>query len=266
MISGILFFPLWLAAAETDLARQLYEEGNWTACEQECRRVLHCSPADETALLMQASASLRLAGTDIESTLTLLLNLARQGQSPELRARAATDAARILYSRNKIAEAWELAQQAFLTTTDTPTFLAAGSLLLRIRDAHSAQITPDRATLLQLESCRPILASTTSSMAILNTPRKSSSILSKPGQWIVAFYRWAIRPAIGTRCSLNPHCSEYFLQASLKHKLLAIPMIADRLVREPGVVSSRKNAIYEKGQLKVPDPLRDHDFWMTSKP
>ncbi len=266
MISGILFFPLLLAAAESDLARQLYDEGNWPACELECRRILDSSPTHEPALLMFSSAALRRSGADIESRLPLLLTLANQGLSPEVRASAATDAAWILYSRRRIPESWELARQAFLTTTETPTFLSSGSLLIRILDARGTSITPAPALMLQLESCRPILAAQAPPVFIQTQHRNRSDILSKPGQWIVAFYRWAIRPAIGTRCSLNPHCSEYFLQASLKHKLLAIPMIADRLVREPGVVSSRRNAVYEKGQLKVPDPLQDHDFWMTSRP
>ena len=74
--------------------------------------------------------------------------------------------------------------------------------------------------------------------------------------------RHAIRPAIGSRCSLDPSCSEYFRQASRNHGLLSIPMIADRLVREPSVVLKREREIVVGGETRIADPLSDHDQWM----
>ena len=85
---------------------------------------------------------------------------------------------------------------------------------------------------------------------------------SLPGRGIVAVYRSLVRPAIGARCSLHPSCSEYLLQASRRHGLLAFPMMADRLVREPSVVHDHPVPAPPGGEVRVPDPLSDHDFWM----
>ncbi|MFH0920537.1 MAG: membrane protein insertion efficiency factor YidD [Fibrobacterota bacterium] len=91
---------------------------------------------------------------------------------------------------------------------------------------------------------------------------KQSRLTSKPGEWIVFSYRGLIRPAIGSRCSLTPGCSEYFLQASRKHGLLAIPMAADRLIREPSVVLNHEHEVIVGHDIRIADPLSDHDQWI----
>jgi len=80
--------------------------------------------------------------------------------------------------------------------------------------------------------------------------------------WIVVIYRAAIRPAIGARCSLTPSCSEYFLQAGQAHSLLAFPIVADRLVREPGVTQAAEHPVSIGENVRYADPLNQHDFWM----
>ncbi len=85
------------------------------------------------------------------------------------------------------------------------------------------------------------------------------------GGWVVRvvveFYREWIRPAIGSRCSLSPSCSEYFLTAGRRHGWWAFPMMADRLVREPGLVSSAPDP-----SQRVSDPVDDHDRWFARLP
>jgi len=85
------------------------------------------------------------------------------------------------------------------------------------------------------------------------------------GGWVVrvvvGFYREWIRPAIGSRCSLSPSCSEYFLTAARRHGWWAFPMMADRLVREPGLVSSAPDP-----NQRVSDPVDDHDWWLARWP
>jgi hypothetical protein len=57
------------------------------------------------------------------------------------------------------------------------------------------------------------------------------------------------------------------MEAGRAHPTLALPMIADRLVREPSVVNSGKSAIVrENGIIVYKDPLSNHDFWMTPHP
>lgn len=87
---------------------------------------------------------------------------------------------------------------------------------------------------------------------------------SAPGRAVVWIYRSLIRPAIGARCSLDPSCSEYFLQSSRRHGLLGFPMMADRLVREPSVVHAHPAPAPPGGAVRVSDPVANHDFWMRS--
>jgi putative component of membrane protein insertase Oxa1/YidC/SpoIIIJ protein YidD len=89
---------------------------------------------------------------------------------------------------------------------------------------------------------------------------------SIPGRALVRFYRAAIRPAIGARCSLEPSCSEYFLLVSRRHGVLGFPMMVDRLVREPSLVGAHPVPAPPGGAVRVPDPVYDHDFWMRPRP
>lgn len=98
----------------------------------------------------------------------------------------------------------------------------------------------------------------------LPRPAHRRSLLALPGEIIVAFYRFCISPAIGARCSIQPSCSQYFLEASRKHGLLAFPIIADRLVREPGLVAEKRVTVLVGGKTRIADPLADHDNWLST--
>ncbi|MBU4460234.1 MAG: membrane protein insertion efficiency factor YidD [Verrucomicrobia bacterium] len=91
------------------------------------------------------------------------------------------------------------------------------------------------------------------------------SAASAPGRAMVWIYRSMVRPAIGARCSLDPSCSEYFLQSSRRHGLLGFPMMADRLVREPSEVRAHPVPVPPGSEVRVPDPVSDHDFWMRPR-
>ena len=93
----------------------------------------------------------------------------------------------------------------------------------------------------------------------------AASMASLPGRAIVRFYRAFVGPALGSRCSLDPSCSEYFLRVSRRHGLLGFPMMADRLVREPSVVHAHPVPAPPGGKVRVPDPVCDHDFWMAPR-
>ncbi len=265
ILTGILFFlsPLRSFSSETDLAEQFFQEGDWITCIQESQRVLCLSPSNENAILLRARASLRSGETNAVTGLSSLTRLASEARHIEIRAQAANEAAWILSKENHIQESWRLAEQAFLTTTNTPVFLSSGTLLAQIINRHPASVKPSDAIRIQLKTCASILTAAPPSTCFASEP---TSPLSLPGQWIVTFYRSAIRPAIGARCSVSPNCSEYFLQTTRKHKLLAIPMIADRLVREPSVVSAGQLPIQIKGLTAYKDPIENHDFWMTPHP
>ena len=80
---------------------------------------------------------------------------------------------------------------------------------------------------------------------------------------VVGFYRLFVGPALGARCALEPSCSQYFLEASRRHGVFGIPMIADRFVREPVASASDRWVRNAKGKLKHPDPVSDHDGWFS---
>ena len=80
---------------------------------------------------------------------------------------------------------------------------------------------------------------------------------------VVGFYRFAIGPALGARCALEPSCSRYFVLSSRKHGWLGVPMTADRFVREPVVSAPERPYVRnEAGAWRHPDPVEDHDWWM----
>jgi len=91
-----------------------------------------------------------------------------------------------------------------------------------------------------------------------------SSTLMAPARGFVWLYRSQISPAIGDKCRLVPSCSEYFMQASRKHGLLSIPMIADRFIREGTVMSKRANpVVLPDGRELWADPVEDNDWWFA---
>ncbi len=89
------------------------------------------------------------------------------------------------------------------------------------------------------------------------------SILSRigalPVRAMVAFYRGVVAPALGARCSLQPSCSAYSLQAAMERGWLGLPMTADRLIREPSVVVEGKSRFFDdQRRSRYPDPVSDH--------
>ena len=90
-----------------------------------------------------------------------------------------------------------------------------------------------------------------------------------PGAWlaagVVGFYRIFVGPAIGSRCVLDPSCSQYFLEASRKHGVVGVPMIADRFVREPVESNSDRHTRMPDGSWRHPDPVSDHDGWFEKE-
>ncbi|NQT93649.1 MAG: membrane protein insertion efficiency factor YidD [Lentisphaerae bacterium] len=87
----------------------------------------------------------------------------------------------------------------------------------------------------------------------------------QPVRWFLLFYQRQIRPAIGQRCSLDPGCSSFTMEAIRRHGLLGIAMYADRAVREPSLVQEKKHTVYVKGRRRYSDPVDDHDWWMHSR-
>ena len=261
-LPGILFCFLLTRAAHANptLATQLFQEADWRACAQESRRELLQNPADETAQLLAACATHRLGRQDAQLFATLE-QLAAQCKDPRIRSRAALELGLLHYQKRQTAAAAQAAVQAFMETPEASVFMASGDLLDMLLKAKPGTTLPPHAAM-QLKTYSAMPAhETPQEIASLRTNKKPS-LFSLPVRGIVAFYRHAIRPAIGSRCSLHPSCSEYFAQAGRRHGLLAFPMIADRLVREPGVVSQGADPVQVNTKTYYRDPVEQHDEWM----
>ncbi|MCF7839034.1 MAG: membrane protein insertion efficiency factor YidD [Candidatus Marinimicrobia bacterium] len=92
-------------------------------------------------------------------------------------------------------------------------------------------------------------------------PHKRRGLAATATRLLVAFYRAQISPAIGARCVLHPSCSAYFVEAGREQGWLALPLMGDRAVREPGVVSAARQPVLVGGHTRYADPLSDHVFW-----
>ncbi len=262
VLLGILFFFPVPAAHPASLAWELYREGNWPACSIEAARLLASDPADQSAqFLLHACTARQSPGAGACSN---LLALAGSSSSSEIRAHAATEAAWALLRNHTPRQAWQPAVQAFLTTNDRETFLQSLAILEHLHRHICRDIAMPPDVERQYLTCEPLLRLVPEA---LKPPRPDSlarRLGTTPGRLIVAFYRSCIRPAIGSRCSLSPSCSEYFHLSTRKHGLLGIPMLADRLVREPSVVLAARYPLEQDRRTVYHDPVEHHDFWIQS--
>ena len=261
MVPGILFFLAWGASAETiELATDLFAEGDWVGCRRECERALTETPADETARLLNAVSRLR-STNGAASVNSALESLAGSATHAEIRAMAAYELGKCRWQEGHSTNAFLLFRQAFFETASQDLFLHAGcSLDLLMREFPT--LGKNDFQLFQSLDTSRVLWTPEIVRECLPEKKRDGGVWSKPGKWIVAFYREMVRPAIGGRCSLEPSCSEYFRQASEKHGLLGLPIQADRFIREPSVIQAAEKPIPVKEGVRYYDPLSDHDYWM----
>ena len=268
LVPGIFFFIWALVAARgaaLDLATELFAEGQWAAARAECRRVPADAPGSDQARLLAAVSGLR-AGTARESARRELDALWREETvAPETRHMAAYESGLAEWADGSRSNALAGLSFAYLHARDPALFWRAGCSLYFFLKGDKALRRQEAAIWRSLQSCRDAWP-----LEVWREcrPRKKPgpSMASLPGRWLVAFYRAQIGPAIGARCDLLPSCSEYLLQATRAHGLLGIPLMADRFVREPSVVSAAETPVaMPDGHVRFADPVSDHDFWMEGK-
>ena len=248
-----------LACGQLELAVDLFGEGSYTSCVRECRRVLSDSPADETARLLLNAATLRLDPGDCRTAVTLG-HLSASAVLPEVRAMASYECARRQWRAGDETNAFAGFARALQETRSEDLAMRCGFSLVEL--GRTGRIPASQAAGWP-ERLRHFEARWTPSVREECQVRPTAAgAAAKPGEWIVAFYRSQIAPAIGARCSLTPSCSEYFLQASRNHGALGFPMGADRLVREPSVVQRAESPVWTGTGWRFADPLTDHDFWL----
>ncbi len=156
--------------------------------------------------------------------------------------------------------------EAFRSATDPRVFRVAGASLALLfeKDAPFRAQNPLLAE--QVDLCRESWnekdwEEARACVAAIEAPRRRRG----PGAWlsagVVGFYRVFVGPAIGSRCVLEPSCSQYYLEAGHAHGLLGVPMVADRFVREPVASASDRLVRRPDGTWRHPDPVSDHDWW-----
>lgn len=244
------------------LAGELYAEGNWIAARREALRALTADPSNDTALLLAADAALAL---DPRSTASLrvLEHLSTNAAAPAIRSRAAYRAGQAYWAAGDRRGAWTAYARAFQQAEEREAFLRSGCAMFLLRREDHTLGADDPVLLQQLATCRDLWNFELRDEVRVKPLSERTHATPQPAGWIVSFYRSQIRPAIGHRCSLDPHCSEYFLQASRAEGWLGVPLIADRLVREPGVVQAAEQPIERRGAILYRDPLSDHTFWLN---
>ena len=253
--------PASAQAEPSDLALQLFSEGNWLAARAEARRVLLVSQTNETTRLVEAVCRLR-CGMDADF---VLQELSQSEQvSSDARCMAAYELGRDLWKRGLPVMAFPYLRQAFQDGTSRRLFLRAGCTLYLFLRQYPELSDSSPGLDAQLASCRRLWTKALSEeCAIAPGSVRSASWTVKPAEWLISFYRHEIGPAIGQRCSLTPSCSEYARQALRAHGLLVgLAMFADRSVREPEVVANQAEPVMVNGRWRYRDSIGQHDWWM----
>lgn len=159
--------------------------------------------------------------------------------------------------------------RAFLEARDAETFRVAGCALYLALEADDEARAANAVLYEQARLCSDswMRPDWREARALLqrSAPKGGGGIGGFFAFCVFHFYKFAVGPALGSRCALEPSCSRYFLDASRKHGLVGIPMIADRFVREPVASASDKLVRDANGELKHPDPVSDHDGWFSKE-
>ncbi len=243
--------------SSVQLAEELFDEANWPAAQLEARRVASQNALDEKAAVIEAAAILRQTPADV-AAFALITSLASNAALGEVRAWAMSECGFTLWARQDLGQAMELLTWAHQHSTNP---------VVRGRTSFGACILLSRTTVSpeirtywreHLVNSLPTWTQEIRRTSAIRPGRSGRTIWSWPGEMLTAFYRGQIAPAIGSRCTLEPSCSEYFRQACRKHGWLGFPMIGDRFIREPSVVRDAEKPVRLRGSIRFADSVDAH--------
>jgi putative component of membrane protein insertase Oxa1/YidC/SpoIIIJ protein YidD len=257
---GILFFcSCVMASADTvsSLAEDLFNESNWAAARVEARRILHTDPVQEKAAAIEAASLLRQTPADALAFATLTA-LSSNASSSEVRAWALSEIGFTQWARNDKDQSLLTLTRAFQESEDAAVRARTsfGACILLSYTKASPEVRGYWGE--HMADCLPTWNKEIRRAGAIRPAARGKSIWSWPGELIVKFYRGQIAPAIGSRCTLEPSCSEYFRQACRKNGWLGFPMTADRFIREPGVVRDAEKPVRVRDTIRYADPVEDH--------
>lgn len=254
-MTGILLFVSCSRAA--DLATELFTEQQWEGALREAHRVLLHTPTSDAHRLISAVCNVRLGRHRKLATQTLA-KLHTDSTHDTIREHAAFEHALLQLENNNPTSAFDSFAVCFLNTRHKDRLGHSAYQLARLAKRHPALQGRHPSLLLQINSARNLWTPTPPNRA---APPPAGGGCTAPGRLVVWFYRTVVGPCLGQRCLLHPSCSAYFLQAAHQHGLLAFPLFAERLYREPGLTDRREHPIQVNGRTRYADPLSDHTFW-----
>ncbi len=267
---GLAVGMFWLGmapAGNAELAEALFAERQWALARIECARRLAVPPPTDAEAhrlrLMVAACACRLPGGDRRTALDELEALWRDPSvERETRCRAAYAFGQACNEADN-RQAVEALTFAFNQTRDVPLFWRAGCVLSQ-RFRRDRRLRREQTSLWRtLQTCCTAWPRDVVAECLGDAGAGRASLGARPARWLVGFYRRQIGPAIGDRCSLQPSCSAYLLEACQAHGLLGFALLGDRLIREPGVYAAgAKPVVMPNGRIRYADPLSDHDAWM----
>lgn len=255
----LLFAGMGPVFAAADLARDLFEDGDWRGSRVEARRVLAMQPEHEEAQLLVLLSALR-QGDHSRARLEALRQLAETTDDPEIRAQAAYELGRAWRAAGDSEQAFHHLRSVFRESPSREWFLLSGWSLHQLLIEHPRLMEPDDPLRAQLLTSRPLWTPAVRHAAEFPSESREKWV-ARAGRGVITLYQSHIAPGIGQRCSMHPSCSRYSHEALRRHGWMGLPMTADRLIREPDHVSQRLRPVIIDGRELYYDPVNDHDWW-----
>ncbi len=256
---GVLsaFLALSHSALAAGLANELLDEGRFAEARMEAVRAARKDPGDHEARLVALTAGIRL-GFELRQELESFAS--NKEVDIEMRCKAHLELAELYLKQDKAGEAIKHLVYCFNSTSDSTLFTLSTQRAYQTLMANPDLIdaNPELVSIL-------LTASAGWNKKLPSDKKRTAPVLARPALWAIALYRSQIGPAIGSRCSLTPSCSQYASEALKTYGARGMAMAGDRLVREPDVVAAKSKTVVIKGRLKCSDPLSDHTFWMKGK-
>lgn len=250
------------AENSASFAWRLYQEKDFRSSRREALREWHAAPERFDLQYLAEITRLRLNPAEIDAA-NELRRLAFSAPDEELSAPAALEAAVVFYEHDLRELAFDCLVFAFKHASDQQLLKRTAAVMFDFMRVNQHYAENNPGLLLQLQSLRAVLPEFERGGGVISAGHKSSRGLL--ARWVVDFYRSCIGPAIGQRCVMYPSCSHYFEQAGRAHGWLCVPLIADRLVREPGVASRAERPIEVNGMIRYTDLVEDHTFWLHTE-
>ena len=258
------------AVASRRLARELFDEGDWAHARIEVERLLRATPDDPALQLMRAQCLARQGRPDVAAFESIIARpdldgdrrVARASRPclDELRAEAHYELGLLKLPTDRDA-AFTHFQQAFTSAADPALWSRSGYYLHQLGRTRGLRNRLTPALALQLRACRRTWDADLRREHRIAPRGRLRRATVAPAVAVIHFYQRQIAPAIGTRCSLEPSCSRYAVEALRTHGWRGLPMIADRSIREPDVVAARQSPVTIGDRQRFRDPLSDHDWW-----